>query len=646
MKTWLAPLFLALGAACGRSPSVAPVQQSHSSTIAIHPDGARLFVVHPDADSVSILDPTSRGVVSTVLLGASPPAVDPVTNRYDPGVQPRALALDSTGAHLYVTGQRSGKLYVLDAARGTVTGSVTVCSEPIGVVVSADDLHVFVACSQDDLIAEVDPVKLAVTTTVPCARRPWGLAWAADRKTLIATHLLGPGLSTFTSAPLGASDTWPLADGPAGSAPTAPHGPVRGIYDAVVRPGTAELWVAHVMLGIDTPQPALDFQNTVFPALSLFDGSGNALARLSVQVTPGDGGAFGDVVSGPRAITFSTDGKLAFVVDADSEDVLVVDAERRVEATVLRPLPGHLPEGAVWGADGELYVQERNTEDVVAFKVTTGDAGPSIVMDGPPIPSLATDPMPAHLRLGQKLFYSANSDDVPVTQDHWAACASCHIEGHSDAVTWLFAEGPRDTPSNAGGVLETGFLLRTAVRQVVQDYWQTINAEQGGDFHLSQPEQRPLLDALADYVNLAIPLPIPPTTDPAKVARGEALFHQVGCTICHGGVAYTDSGKGNATLDLAGPIMLHDVGTCVTTGPFPDVTHTDEDGHPRAACAFDTPTLRGIAETAPYMHDGSAATLDDAVKVMLKTVANLNQGYPSSLSASQEADLVEFLRSL
>ena len=53
------------------------------------------------------------------------------------------------------------------------------------------------------------------------------------------------------------------------------------------------------------------------------------------------------------------------------------------------------------------------------------------------------------------------------------------------------------------------------------------------------------------------------------------------------------------------------MGTCVTGGPWPDVAHDDIDGQPRAACAFDTPALRGLSDSAPYLHDGSAATLDD-----------------------------------
>jgi hypothetical protein len=134
----------------------------------------------------------------------------------------------------------------------------------------------------------------------------------------------------------------------------------------------------------------------------------------------------------------------------------------------VRPLSGHMPEGIVW-IEGEIYVQQRNTEDITAFWVKLAGAQVSVDADGAPFASIGKDPMPSKLRLGQRVFYSANSDDLPVTRDHWVACASCHLEGRSDAVTWKFAQGPRDTPTNAGGLLDTGFLFRTADRTRVQD---------------------------------------------------------------------------------------------------------------------------------------------------------------------------------
>ena len=573
--------------AAGTSPGARAVQ-AHTSPIAIDPTGKLLVVVHPDADSVSVVDLASRKIVHELLLAATAPGPDEL-GRYAPAVGPRALALDSTGRTLYVTGQWSGKVYAIDVASGTISRATAaaVCSEPIGVLVSGDDAKVFVACAQDDEVVELAASDLSLVAAVPCPRKPWALAWAPDGTTLYATHLLGPGVSAFATAPLALTTTFPLADGPAGSAQTEPHGPVRGIYDAAVRPGTSELWVAHLMLGIDTPQPELDFQSTVFPALSILGPTGTQLARLSVQANPGDGQAFGDVVSGPHAITFSADGGLAFVADTDSEDVLIVDAAARVEAQIIRPLPGHMPEGIVWAA-GEIYVQERNSEDVAAFKVGTGATGITVTPDGAPFATLAADPMPATLRLGQKLFFSANSDDVPLTQNHWVACASCHVEGRSDAVTWRFEQGPRDTPSNAGGLLDTGFLFRTADRNQVQDYWKTINVEQGGHFSVTNPAQKTLLDAIAAYVNDALPAPVPPSTDAGHTlqgtalaslrAQGETVFAQAGCGSCHRGPAKTDSGMGNPSLDLTGlvvatpttgGVLLHDVGTCVSKRRLP-----------------------------------------------------------------------------
>lgn len=647
MKRRLTLLLVAMSvapAACESRSSATHGVQAHSSSIALSPDALHLFVVHPDADSVSIIATATRTIEHEVLLGTSPPAVDATTKRFDPNVEPRALALDSKGTTLYVTGERSGRIYAVDTSSGSVKNSADVCSEPIGVLVRPDDRSILVACSQDDSVVELDADSLSVETTWKTPRKPWALAWAEDGDTLLVTHLLGPGISAIKGADV---TTWTVPDvGPQVSS-NEPHGQVRGIYDVLVRPGPGhhEIWTPHLMLGTDTPEPNLVFTNTVFPAVSVLSSRGDELARLSVQAADNalDNGAFGDIVSGPHAIAFSEDGKLAAIVDTNSEDLLILDADKRVEVAIVRPLPGHIPEGIVW-AGNEIFVQERNTEDVAAFEITRGaDGHVSVTLDGPAFPTLATDPMPAHLRAGQKLFFSANSDDVPITQNHWVACATCHIEGRSDAVTWLFAQGPRDTPSNAGGMLGSGFLFRTGDRSRVQDYWQTINVEQGGFFHAGGAQQ-PLLDEIADFVNYAMPAPVAPRTDAALRAQGAAVFDRVGCASCHSGPLHTDSGSGNAALDLSGPITLHDVGTCVKTGPWPDVAHQAIDGRARAGCAFDTPALRGLWDSAPFLHDGSAATLNDVLPSMLK--ASAPQGGNATLSDADRAALLTYLKSL
>jgi hypothetical protein len=74
----------------------------------------------------------------------------------------------------------------------------------------------------------------------------------------------------------------------------------------------------------------------------------------------------------------------------------------------------------------------------------------------------------------------------------------------------------------------------------------------------------------------------------ADARAGREVFRASGCATCHGGVAFTDSASG----------AMHDIGTLrPSSGP---------------QTALDTPTLRGLWETGPYLHDGSR-TLEGAV---------------------------------
>ncbi|HTR56334.1 MAG TPA: hypothetical protein VMJ10_36925 [Kofleriaceae bacterium] len=649
MRRWLVVL-----AACGGGPKpaadapAAAAYTAHSSSIAISSDGASVYVVNADADSVSVIDTQARALRSEILLAPAHPAVDD-SGAYTPAVMPRALALSPDGATLYVTGERAGAVFAIDVATGAVGAPIAVGSEPIGVVVSADGASLYVACSQDSTVVKVDAASRQVVATAQVTGEPWALGFAPDGSLAVSIFMYsgvaGAAVIAIDPAAMTVAAMWSIPDTAPRGDPRLAHGQVRGLYDVATRPGTDELWVAHLMLGTDTAQPALNFESTVFPSLSLFSG-GTYARTLSIdaQDVPGIDGSFADVVSGPHAIAFTPDGDFALVADTASEDVLAVDARGQVEAALLRPLPGHMPEGIALSPDGTTaYVDERNTADVAVIAID-GSAGIALSLQGA-IARLAADPMPAQMRLGQHLFFSANSDEYPITQNHWVSCASCHLEGRSDAVTWRFAQGPRDTPSNAGGMIGTGFLFRTADRTQVQDYWRTINIEQGGSF--DSTAQADLLAALETFVDHAMPLPIPPTTDPAKVARGMQIFNDpaVACSTCHSGPRFTDSGAGNPTLDLSGPVNLHDgtasgLGTCVTTG-YPDVAHADIDGDPRAACMFDTPSLSGVASTPPYLHDGSAPTLHDVLEQTRGKMGDI-----TSLSADDEDALVEYLRSL
>jgi YVTN family beta-propeller protein len=639
----------ALGCSEGEAPPHGTEEGQPSTTIssslALTDGDRRLWVVNPDADSVSIIDTATRSLLEEIPLASGPPHVDPVTKRFDPAVSPRALAFAS--GKVYVAGPAASRVFVIDAVGHKVLTSIPVPAAPTSVVASPDGRAIYAICHEAAKVTQIDPTTDAVTGSVEVAEHPWGAAVSDDGRLLYVTHLLlDPGVTVIDTQSFTVRNKVPLADQPRPSPfdKRIPNGQARGAYAVVPRPGSGELWVPHLLLAVDTPQPDLDFESTVFPTISTVTPDSAAAGRRLIfrPPVPGAQGSFTDSVSGPKAVAFTPDGKLALVALAQSEDVMVFDAETGVEVSLVRPLPSALLEGIVVDHEGKrAYVDGRNTHDVTVLSIDPSRPIAPVVVDGAPIERLKSDPMPAELRHGQRLFYTANSAAFPITKNFWVACASCHIEGGSDAVTWLFEAGPRDTPSNAGGPINTGFLMRQALRTSVTQYDEIINVEQGGNYSRESSAQKADLDALSAFVNYAIPFP----PNPYRAAdgslnesqkRGQATFAGA-CQSCHSGPFLTDSGAGNPELDLGKAPVLHDIGTCVTSGAFPDRTGKDVDGNPRTACDFDSPSLRGIFATAPYLHDGSARTLEDVVDRL---------AFSAQLSAAEKADLVAYLLTL
>jgi cytochrome c peroxidase len=119
--------------------------------------------------------------------------------------------------------------------------------------------------------------------------------------------------------------------------------------------------------------------------------------------------------------------------------------------------------------------------------------------------------------------------------------------------------------------------------------------------------------------------------------RGFEVFKTTKCTNCHDGVLVTDQ-------------QFHNVGVGMDA-PEPDKGRFNATKKEEDTGAFRTPTLRDIAKSAPYFHDGSVATLEDAVDFML------NGGKPNpyldkknlekrTITPEQRRDLLEFLKSL
>ena len=271
-------------------------------------------------------------------------------------------------------------------------------------------------------------------------------------------------------------------------------------------------------------------------------------------------------------------------------------------------------------ADGNtLYVHNFMDRSVDVFDVSevvhTGN------LNVTPIATVATvgsESLSANILLGKQLFYDAR--DPRLSLDSYMSCASCHSDGGQDGRIWDFTgvgEGLRNTVSLQGrGGIAHGFLHWSANFDEVQDFEGQIRNFAGGtglmndveffqgtrDEPLGDPKSgiSPDLDALAAYVSSLTAFPDSPhrNADGSLTPDGQAgllLFEQHDCVSCHTRPRFTDSANA----------VLHDVGTMTAAsgsrlgGPL--------DG-------IDTPTLISVWGTGPYLHDGSAFDVTEAVQ--------------------------------
>jgi len=122
--------------------------------------------------------------------------------------------------------------------------------------------------------------------------------------------------------------------------------------------------------------------------------------------------------------------------------------------------------------------------------------------------------------------------------------------------------------------------------------------------------------------------------------RGMQTFAELGCVSCHSGAAFSGpsmpagSGFFMKFPTFADSKYVKQYDLTKDKGRY-DVTGKEADMH-----LFKVPTLRNIALTAPYFHNGAVKTLDEAVKVMASTQLN------KTLSDAQVEDLVAFLNGL
>jgi cytochrome c peroxidase len=302
---------------------------------------------------------------------------------------------------------------------------------------------------------------------------------------------------------------------------------------------------------------------------------------------------------------------------------------------------GRAPQGVAFSGNGRtLYVHNFMDRSLSRFDVTT-----LVALQLPQAPLLGTvstvaaESMPAQILLGKQLFYDAADDRL--ARDNYMSCASCHNDGGGDGRVWDisgFGEGLRNTVDLRGRAgMDHGPLHWTANFDEVQDFEGQIRTLAGGtgllanELFFEGSRAQPLgdpksglsadLDALAAYVASLATAPASPQRAggafSSQAQEGGVLFADRACGSCHSGTRFTDSA----------PDLLQDVGTI----------HAGSGNRLGAELTgFDSPSLIGVWATAPYLHDGSAPTLVEAIAA--------HEGDPTT--ASERAAIAAFLTEL
>ncbi len=592
-----------------------------SSAMALEPRSganARLWVANPDTDTVSVFDSVTRAKLAEIAVGSGP----------------RTLAVAPNG-NIWVANKGSATVSVISPTTLAVASTITLprASQPHGLAFARANGSALVVLEASGLLQKINASTNALGATLAVGANPRHVAVAADGSTayvsrFITPPLPGEGTANVTTAGAGGEvvvvnsgtmallRTLKLAHSDKPDAENQGRGIPNYLGAAAISPDGTQAYVPgkqdNILRGGQRDGLALNFQSTVRAISSRIDIGAQA-EDLPARIDH-------DNASLASAAAFDPLGLFLFVALETSREVAVLDAHQGTQ--LFRIDTGRAPQALLVSPDRRtLYVQNFMDRTVSVFDlsplVQQGLAGATPVAT---LNAVATEKLSATVLRGKQFFYDAR--DTRLARDRYMSCASCHNDGAQDGRVWDLTgqgEGLRNTIGLRGRSGAQGRLHWSNNFDEVQDFEGQIRALAGGSGLMSDAlyntgtRSQPLgdpkvgassdLDALAAYVaslNAFAASPSRPSasTLSSAASAGKTLFTSMNCGFCHSGAAFTRSGVDNPA----------NVGTLKPTSGARLYG---------ALGGIDVPTLRDVWSSGPYLHDGSAATLEAAIKAHL-----------------------------
>jgi DNA-binding beta-propeller fold protein YncE/mono/diheme cytochrome c family protein len=547
--------------------------------------------------------------------------------RLDIGPDAPQMAVDRARERAYVVDRRGDQIVVVSLAGGflRVLREVDTPAEPYGVALTPDGERLLVTAVADRTLVAYRTDSGAELWRTDLAPEPRGVAVSRDGVQVAVAHLntgaVARGSLRGDRAPrLGMV---PLLQRRSNVNQTVHQLPAGTMHPEVAASGSttdrrgdsyarAALHVSFIGHGItvvphqiSTPHQAEGGENVggygggFTPPIShqlAFLAGPAGKSRVAIAQLP---------LHQPRATAYDEkrDRLYLFGFGSDSVAVLGDASQASVHLDYQRSLteaPDCGATGAAVADDGSVLVFCSLTRRVA---VLSGDTmtDSKLVVSREIAPSRFTGDQLA----GRGLFRKGN--DMRMSRAGGMACESCHPEGRTDGLSWRIESKVLQTPLLAGRISGTHpFKWDGGDKDLSHSLTNTVRRLGGNGIGATEVRQ------LSAFLKALEPPRAPSVRDRRAVARGEKLFQsaEVGCASCHGGKALTDQRK---------HALSHDID------------------------ATDTPSLIGLAGSAPYFHDGSAATLE----ALLTDRGSVHgMGRTHKLGERQLEDLIAYLETL
>jgi DNA-binding beta-propeller fold protein YncE len=529
--------------------------------------------------------------------------------RWPVAAEPYGLALTADGHRLLVTSIAAQTLSALDTASGKVLWAVDIGPQPRAVAIAPQAgpsgplaLVTFINSGSvarvvvSDATPAVDWVALDSRTAAAIGGAKGGVA--VQTITTAQGPVVAPRFIMTTRGPFtGIASVASTLEGSGQPGRTF----VRSVFAVAILPG------GKAIVGHQASMPTMETQRS----LDTYGGSGGEVPAARQILSSFDVSASHPRVNTsrtvhlPRALAYDGDADVLYA--AGYGDDRIVAVERAHAASAQPRFIAQVGSGDATDPCGPAAIDVRSDGHLIVFcdligKIRVVDTtAQHLAFEGP---RLGAPRLAALAQRGREIF--RRGGDPRVSVEGALACAGCHPDGLSYSLSWRIAGGNRQTPILAGRVLGTApYQWDGKAKDLTLSLHATI--KRLGGHGLSETE----IAAVRAFVE-SLPAPRGKPAEVAAIARGKALFDSktYGCAGCHKGGRLVDGKRHDLASDLAG---------------------------------VDTPSLHGLASSAPYYHDGSAATLESVLteKGTVHGMGGLDRMEPAMVS-----DFIAYLESL